>query len=262
MFLKIAAHQDSVLLFGLASTYNGFKHKKEVRVAKSAVRRYRIIQFTQLLLAIACCVWVLYYYVTLKHNGEQLIENQTEKLARSLTSLAALNAAGYIGENSQDELSELVNALVKEHFVKDATIYDHQGLRLAESQQALPLSQLLPLAGQSHTPLEGLGRRPYIAEIRGEKGQTLGYLRITLEHTTLLAEANTYITNGQSKIMIMFLMSISIGFLLTRVLSRKRHLATLFNINKRAQRKEAKKAKKLLADIAARSDNTKDKSPA
>lgn len=226
-------------------------------MAKSAVRRYRIIQFTQLVLAIVCCVWVLYYYVDLKHSGEQLIENQTEKLARSLTSLAALNAAGYIEEDNQQDLTELVNSLVKEHFVKDATIYDHQGLRLAASHLALPLSQLLPLAGNSHLPLEGLGRRPYIAEVRGEKGETLGFLRITLEHTTLLAEANTYITNGQSKIMIMFLMSISIGFLLTRVLSRKRHLATLFNINKRAQRKEAKKAKKLLADIAARSDTAK-----
>ncbi|MGY5452188.1 YtjB family periplasmic protein [Agarivorans sp. MS3-6] len=223
-------------------------------MAKSAVRRYRIIQFTQLLLAIACCVWVLYYYVDLKHSGEQLIENQTEKLARSLTSLAALNAAGYIGENNQDDLTELVNALVKEHFVKDATIYNHQGLRLAASQLALPLSQILPLAGNSHTPLEGLGRRPYIAEIRGENGDNLGYLRITLEHTALLAEANTYITRGQSKIMIMFLMSISIGFLLTRVLSRKRHLATLFNINARARRKKTKQANKLLADIAARSN--------
>ncbi|WP_432454447.1 MULTISPECIES: YtjB family periplasmic protein [unclassified Agarivorans] len=255
LLITNAAHQDSVLLFSLASTYNSFDDKKEVRVAKSAVKRYRFIQFFQFVIAIGCCIWVLYGYLDLKHSGEQLIENQTEKLARSLTSLAALNAAAFIGEDNQAELTYLVNALVKEHFVKDATIYDHQGLRLAQSQQALPLSKLLPLAGSSHTPLEGLGRRPYIAEIRGPQGETLGYLRITLEHTTLLAEANTYVSDGQARMMLMFLMSISIGFFLTRVLSRKRRFAMLLRINNRAQRKNSKQAKQLLASIAARSSN-------
>ncbi|WP_055734308.1 YtjB family periplasmic protein [Agarivorans gilvus] len=227
-------------------------------MAKSAVRRYRIIQFSQFILAILCCIWVFFYYLDLKHSGEQLIENQTEKLARSLSSLAALNAASYMDQDDAQELGQLVNALVKEHFVRDASIYDNQGLRIASSQLALPLTRLLPLAGASHTPIEGLGRRPYVAEIRGEQGETLGFLRITLEHTTLLAEANTYISHSQSKMMMMFLVSICIGFLFTRVLSRKRHLAALFNINARAQRKKAKQAKQLLADIAARSEQAKD----
>ncbi|MFM2485735.1 AhpA/YtjB family protein [Celerinatantimonas yamalensis] len=182
-------------------------------------RWLRRIEWLSVLVAVIVAVSM---YANLSLRGQALLDNQTEKLARSLTSLAAFNAANYIESNQQIKLKQLTNALVKENFVFDATIYNHQGVTLAKSDHALPLRELLPMSGNSVTPLQGIGRRPYIATIYNRKGDALGYLRITLEESSLLSRASRYVHSAQLSMQLMLLLALWVGFVTARQLSRKR----------------------------------------
>ncbi|CAG9000468.1 MAG: hypothetical protein CENE_02463 [Candidatus Celerinatantimonas neptuna] len=190
-----------------------------VRYRKRYFHWFTRIEIMSAVIAIAVALTL---YIGLSSKGQVLLESQTEKLARSLTSLAAFNAANYIEAHQNDKLKQLVNALVKENFIFDATIYNHQGIPLAESYNALPLRQLLPMSGNPVTPVQGMGRRPYVAPIYNHDGETLGYLRITLEETSLLSTATRYIHSAEFALQIMLLMSLWVGFISARQLSRKR----------------------------------------
>lgn len=210
-------------------------------MAKKPLKRFRWIARLELFsILIAALVAVIFYWsLTLK--GESLLGNQTEKLARSLTSLAAFNAAHYIQQQQNRELDRLVNALVQENFIFDATVYDQRGLTLARSKGALPIQALLPMSGVAVTPSQGIGRKPYVATIYSESGDAIGYLRITLEESSLLSSAVRYIRSAQFSLQVMLVMALLIGFILARLLSRERR--RLIRI---AQRRRAIRLKKRL----------------
>lgn len=183
-------------------------------------------------------------YWSMAMRGQSLLENNTESLARSLTSLAAFNAANYIVHDQKKQIQQLVNALVKENFVFDATIYDAKGIPLAQSANALPLRELLPMSGNLVTPTQGIGRRPYVATIYDRQGDALGYLRITLEESSLLSRATRYVHSAQYSLQLMLLLALWVGFVIARQISRKRRRQMKIAHRKRAIRAQKKRLQK------------------
>lgn len=172
--------------------------------------------------AVCAIGFIGYIYWAMTAHGDDLLDNQTNKLARSLTSLAAFNATNYIQSDQHAKLQQLVNTLVKENFVLDATIYNNKGESLAKSKYALPLRSLLPMSGSVTIPTQGIGRRPYIAAIVTSTGENLGYLRITLEQSSLLNNANDYIHSAQLMSKVMLILALWVGFVFARLISTKR----------------------------------------
>lgn len=184
----------------------------------------------------------MYWGMTMR--GQALLENNTESLARSLTSLAAFNAANYIINDQKEQIQELVNALVKENFVFDATIYDAKGIALAKSAHALPLNELLPMSGNLVTPIQGIGRRPYVATIYNGQGEALGYLRITLEESSLLSRATRYVHSAQYSLLLMLLLALWVGFVIARQISGKRRRQMKIARRRRAIRAQKRRLQK------------------
>ncbi|MFM2480404.1 AhpA/YtjB family protein [Celerinatantimonas sp. YJH-8] len=190
-------------------------------MARKPLKRFRWLARIELMSVVVAILVATSFYWNLAQKGETLLGNQTEKLARSLTTLAAFNAAQYIQANQLNELHKLVNALVKENFIFDATIYDHQGITLAQSDHALPIRQLLPMSGAPAIPAQGIGRKPYIATIYNASGEATGYLRITLEESSMLSSANRYIHSAQFALQVMLVMALWVGFVIARLISKQ-----------------------------------------
>ncbi|MFX3723003.1 AhpA/YtjB family protein, partial [Streptococcus suis] len=70
---------------------------------------------------------------------------QLETLTKVLISQASLSASEMILTKDQERLLKLTNQLAQDRLVFDATIYDAQGVRLASSEDALSVREVLGL---------------------------------------------------------------------------------------------------------------------
>jgi membrane protein len=207
-------------------------HNKESSVIQLNLSRYNRFGLLQLGLAAGCVIAMLSFYNGFKNSSHDILEAQTQKLGRSITALAAQNAAMFLILNQSDGLDPLVANLAADQFVFDATVYDRWGQPLAQSENALPLHQLLPLAESPKIPEASVGRRLYVSPIRDLNGQVIGYFRITLEEHALLLDAFDSLHGTQTTLSLMILITFLIGFLLTRSLSAKRRWASHFRMKR------------------------------
>lgn len=216
---------------------------------KKAITRYRVVQFLQLLIAIGCCIWIFQSLLQLKTSGQGLIHYQSEQLARSLSSIATLNIHNTLSQPEElhsEQLQSLVDELQQQRYVSLAAVFDRQGKLLVSSghsEQDSPMRLFNAL------------ERPFITEVSDSEQGLRAYLKIQLNYQSILSKAERYIEQGQSQMMLIMLVSMAIGFLLTRVLSRKRYSATLAAIALRARAARARRARALIEDVATRTES-------
>ena len=156
--------------------------------------------------------------VVISKGNERIQANQLETLTNVLISQASLSAGNMIAEQDQERLLALTNQLAQDSLVFDATIYDAEGIKLAASESALSVREVLGL----DTPLETarIGRQKLVEPVYHD-GSIIGFVRITFETGKVTAISDHHYRKSDRYMYLMLLTSFVSGVLLTLVLRRK-----------------------------------------
>ncbi|MBD8512871.1 YtjB family periplasmic protein [Photobacterium sp. WH77] len=184
------------------------------------VRMQRIWQFLVLAVSFAGLITMLEYGARLNQNNFNMLSEQTQSLSRIIARQAASTAAGDILDKQQDKLQDLVNRISDEPLILDASIYDLEGVPLAQTEDAMPLEQVSGLT----TPLStaSIGRQQLVQPVMTDEGQVVGFIRLTLEHGKLVQHAADQIDTMTNTVRGMLLVALFIGFILAYTFGRRK----------------------------------------
>lgn len=174
-----------------------------------------------LLSAILLLLALLQLFLYASERSSAIFDSQARIMARLLAQQSALAARPLLSDSDDSDAQVLVNDLAANPYIIDATLYRQDGTVFARSADALPLPQLLGFAGEE----KALGQQriaPYIGEIRDSSDeQTLGYLRVTLNHQALRDAMAQPQTQTLFLARLLLMMAIVLGFLLALALTRR-----------------------------------------
>ncbi|WP_413112946.1 YtjB family periplasmic protein [Thaumasiovibrio sp. DFM-14] len=186
--------------------------------------RNRLKHLWQLLILAFCfggLVLMLEYGSQITIQNNQIISQQTHTLTRLVIRQAAKSAAPSIAQSNQQALEALILQLSEEPLILDATLYDLEGVTIARSPNAMPLSQTLGL----NTPLAmaSLGRQQVVEPILYQK-QVVGFLRLTIEQANINAVANNQADKMINTVRGLVLGAMFMGLLLALTFGQRRDI--------------------------------------
>jgi len=170
------------------------------------IKMYYVLRFLQLSGLIVVTAITLFQLNELRTLSSSVGYQQTEKFSYSLTNLAAAEASRYFSQKKHKELQLLINDLSNDPMVRDATIYDHLGKVLYQSDEPLQLPVLLKISATSAKDIKGI--IPYIAELYNED-EKIGYIRISLRQDHILG----IILNYQEQTLEILILLLALSFL-------------------------------------------------
>lgn len=159
--------------------------------------------------------WVLVVLLHMQGESQAALHTEARNRAQALVAYAARDMKRWIKEENSSELERLARDLATEPEILDVTLYDGRGIPLAQSEQAVPLENLLPIGDNNKSmPEQGKGRIQFVQEVL-DGDQTLGYLRITLEEQQMLADKDTRLKTIQEKQRLILLIALLAGLLIS-----------------------------------------------
>ncbi|HHF3036639.1 TPA: YtjB family periplasmic protein [Vibrio diabolicus] len=175
----------------------------------------------RILALILLCVML---FITIKNSvviskgNEKIQAQQLETLTKVLISQASLSASEMILTKDQERLLKLTNQLAQDRLVFDATIYDAQGVRLASSEEALSVREVLGL----DTPLAtaSIGRQQLVEPVFADEA-LIGFVRVTFETGRVTAISDHHYRKSDRYMYMMVLMSFVCGMLFIMILRRQ-----------------------------------------
>ncbi|UFN69031.1 YtjB family periplasmic protein [Vibrio alginolyticus] len=175
----------------------------------------------RILALILLCVML---FITIKNSvviskgNEKIQAQQLETLTKVLISQASLSASEMILTKDQESLLKLTNQLAQDRLVFDATIYDAQGVRLASSEDALSVREVLGL----DTPLAtaSIGRQQLVEPVFADEA-LIGFVRVTFETGRVTAISDHHYRKSDRYMYMMVLMSFVCGMLFIMILRRQ-----------------------------------------
>ncbi|MBY7780897.1 YtjB family periplasmic protein [Vibrio fluvialis] len=177
-----------------------------------------VIRILAVLLLAAMFFTTIKNSVVISKGNERIQANQLETLTKVLITQASLSASSMIADQDQERLLALTNQLAQERLVFDATIYDSEGVKLAASDSALSVREVLGL----DTPLQtaSIGRQQLVEPVMHD-GSLIGFVRITFETGKVTAISDHHYRKSDRYMYLMLLMNFISGVLLTLLLRRK-----------------------------------------
>lgn len=191
-------------------------------------KMYYLLRTLQISTLIVVSAIISYQLISLENRANDMKYQQTARFSSSLTNLAAAEATRYIALKKPKNLQLLINDLSQDPIVQDATIYDHLGEVLYQSEDSLPLPILLNI--NSHNDQRAKGVIPYIAELYNE-GKKIGYLRISLEEYEMLNLIEDYQQKSLSTLFLLLTLAFIAGTVLMALFFKKIETA-YYNIGK------------------------------
>ncbi|WP_409439590.1 AhpA/YtjB family protein [Psychromonas sp. GE-S-Ul-11] len=173
-----------------------------------------IVRLSQIAAILCLFAIIAFQFNSLQNESNGVRYQQTEKFSYSLTNLAAAEASRYLAQQNQEDLKLLIDDLSDDPIVRDATIYDEFGKIIYQSEQVLPLPELLQLNDEGSHAVDGV--IPHIAELYSDQTK-IGYIRVTLEQGKILSLIETYQERGLSILSLLTLLAFIAGMLLTIV---------------------------------------------
>nr|WP_321380855.1 YtjB family periplasmic protein [uncultured Vibrio sp.] len=175
----------------------------------------------RILALILLCVMLFFTIknsVVISKGNEKIQAHQLETLTKILISQASLSASEMIMNNDQERLLQLSNQLAQDRLVFDATIYDARGVRLASSEDALSVREVLGL----DTPLAtaSIGRQQLVEPVIAD-GSVVGFVRVTFETGRVTAISDHHYRKSDRYMYMMVLMSFVCGVLFIMILRRQ-----------------------------------------
>ncbi|WP_428772983.1 YtjB family periplasmic protein [Vibrio sp.] len=185
----------------------------------SSLFSFRVaLRLVSVVVLVAMVATITVNSVKITKSNEQIQANQLETLTKVLISQAALSASEMVVEQDQERLLKLTNQLAEDRLVFDATIYDAEGVRLASSDQALSVREVLGL----DTPLATarIGKQQLVEPIQHD-GSIIGFVRVTFETGKVTAFSDHYYRKSDRYMYTMVLLSFIAGVLITLLLRRR-----------------------------------------
>ncbi|MBY6197218.1 YtjB family periplasmic protein [Vibrio hangzhouensis] len=169
-----------------------------------------------------CLIGAMVFFITtnsvvISKGNERIQANQLEVLTKVLISQASLSARQMLIDQDQERLGALTNQLATERLVLDATVYDSEGVKVAASNDAKSVREVLGL----DTPLStaSIGRQQLVEPIINDN-TIIGFVRITFETGKVTAISDHHYRKSDRFMYMMILMSFISGVLLMVVIRR------------------------------------------
>ena len=158
--------------------------------------------------------------VKITQGNEQIQVNQLETLTNILVSQASLSAGDMIVNQDQERLLKLTNQLAQDDLVTDATIYDVEGVKLAASDTAVSVREILGL----DTPLQTarIGKQQLVEPVFHD-GSVIGFIRVTFETGKLTAFSDHYYRKSDRYMYTMIALSFLAGGLIALMFRRHQY---------------------------------------
>lgn len=157
--------------------------------------------------------------VVISKGNEKIQAKQLETLTKLLISQASLSASKMITQQDQERLLDLTNQLSQDRLVFDTTIYDAEGIRLASSEKALSVREVLGL----DTPLStaSIGRQQLVEPIYSAEHTIIGFIRVTFETGKMTAISDHHYRKSDRYMIGMVLMGFVSGVLFIMLIRRR-----------------------------------------
>ncbi|MCG9638885.1 YtjB family periplasmic protein [Vibrio sp. Isolate34] len=157
--------------------------------------------------------------VVISKGNEKIQAKQLETLTKLLISQASLSASKMITQQDQERLLDLTNQLSQDRLVFDTTIYDAEGIRLASSEKALSVREVLGL----DTPLStaSIGRQQLVEPIYSTEHTIIGFIRVTFETGKMTAISDHHYRKSDRYMIGMVLMGFVSGVLFIMLIRRR-----------------------------------------
>ncbi|MEZ8606355.1 YtjB family periplasmic protein [Vibrio sp. 10N.261.55.F4] len=157
--------------------------------------------------------------VVISKGNEKIQAKQLETLTKLLISQASLSASKMITQQDQERLLDLTNQLSQDRLVFDTTIYDAEGIRLASSEKALSVREVLGL----DTPLStaSIGRQQLVEPIYSPEKTIIGFIRVTFETGKMTAISDHHYRKSDRYMIGMVLMGFVSGLLFIMLIRRR-----------------------------------------
>lgn len=177
-----------------------------------------VVRSLTVVLLMGMSVFTIQNSVVISKGNERIQANQLETLTKVLINQASLSASTMLAEQDQERLLALTNQLAQERLVFDATIYDAEGVKLAASDEALSVREILGL----DTPLQtaSIGRQQLVEPVLHD-GNIIGFVRLTFETGRVTAISDHHYRKSDRYMYLMLLMSFTGGVLITLLLRRQ-----------------------------------------
>lgn len=177
-----------------------------------------VVRSLTVVLLMGMSVFTIQNSVVISKGNERIQANQLETLTKVLINQASLSASSMLSEQDQERLLALTNQLAQERLVFDATIYDAEGVKLAASDGALSVREILGL----DTPLQtaSIGRQQLVEPVLYD-GSVIGFVRLTFETGRVTAISDHHYRKSDRYMYLMLLMSFTGGVLITLLLRRQ-----------------------------------------
>ncbi|MCG3731903.1 SMP protein [Vibrio cincinnatiensis] len=183
-----------------------------------------LFSFRVVLRGLTMVLLVVMFFITIQNSvviskgNERIQAKQLETLTKVLINQASLSASTMLAEQDQERLLALTNQLAQERLVFDATIYDAEGVKLAASDSALSVREVLGL----DTPLQtaSIGRQQLVEPVLHD-GNIIGFVRLTFETGKVTAISDHHYRKSDRYMYLMLLMSFISGLLITLLLRRQ-----------------------------------------
>ena len=158
--------------------------------------------------------------VVISKGNEKIQAKQLETLTKLLISQASLSASKMITQQDQERLLDLSNQLSQDRLVFDTTIYDAEGIRLASSEKALSVREVLGL----DTPLStaSIGRQQLVEPIYSPEKTIIGFIRVTFETGKMTAISDHHYRKSDRYMIGMVLMGFVSGVLFVMLIRRRK----------------------------------------
>ncbi|MDK9737885.1 YtjB family periplasmic protein [Vibrio sp. D404a] len=177
------------------------------------------LRILALILLAAMLVVTIKNTVVISKGNEKIQAKQLETLTKVLISQASLSASKMIIQQDQERLLELTNQLSQDRLVFDTTIYNAEGVRLASSEKALTVREVLGL----DTPLStaSIGKQQLVEPIYSPENAIIGFIRVTFETGRVTAISDHHYRKSDRYMIGMVVMGFVSGVLFILLILRR-----------------------------------------
>ncbi|NUY56701.1 MULTISPECIES: AhpA/YtjB family protein [Salinivibrio] len=185
-------------------------------ISRKALRR--TTRWGILISAFSAIAALMLYSTTLSQRQYQALYQQTDQLAQLMTRQIGAQAYDALVDKNYQPLQTLADQLATEPLIRDASFYQLNGRPVVRSTHALPLETAVGLT----TPLglESQGRQQLMTPISRD-GDIIGFLRLTLEHQSVIDHAKQQIQSTITELRALLGLALFLGALLMAMLLRR-----------------------------------------
>lgn len=175
---------------------------KHIKNPISASQRRRLVRLG---VAAGCFLLLTWVAINSSFQSHQLLYDNADNTAKSLTRLMALNATSLLQDKNKPALNQLCNNISKDKYVLSATVYDQQGALIANSDNWQPHHVLGKLPNS--TPGISKLKTPFIEPVFSDNERPLGFVSVTYLTRAAIADSHSHFHDLGRQVLLMLVIT-------------------------------------------------------